>query len=73
MEQELRGFARRSIFTTRPVKKGELFTRDNVDVLRQGKLGTGLSPAELERVLSSVAERDLPGEVPLQEADLGKR
>lgn len=73
VEEELRGFARRSIFTTRAIKKGEAFSRDNVDVLRQGKLGAGLSPANLERVLSSVAERDLAAEIPVQEADLGRR
>jgi N-acetylneuraminate synthase len=70
VEQELRGFARRSIFSTRPISRGERFTRDNVDVLRQGKLGSGLPPAALERVLSSVAARDVAAEVPLCDEDL---
>jgi len=71
VEQELRGFARRSIFSTRAIARGERFTRDNVDVLRQGKLGSGLPPSELERVLGSVAARDIAAEVPLTAEDLG--
>jgi sialic acid synthase SpsE len=70
VEEELRDFARRSIFSTRAIKRGERFTRDNVDVLRQGKLGSGLPPSELERVLGSVAARDVASEVPLSAEDL---
>jgi N-acetylneuraminate synthase len=70
VEQELRSFARRSIFTTAQVRAGERFSRDNVDVLRQGKLGAGLAPSELDRVLRAVAARDIPAETPLSEADL---
>ncbi|HEV8245018.1 MAG TPA: N-acetylneuraminate synthase family protein, partial [Polyangiaceae bacterium] len=70
VEEELRSFARRSIFTTRPVLRGERFTRDNVDVLRQGKLDGGLPPSELERVLGSVAARDVSAEIALLDADL---
>ena len=69
-EQELYAFARRSIFATREIRSGESFTRDNIDVLRNGKLGSGLPPGELDRVLQSVASRDLSAEHPLQEADL---
>jgi sialic acid synthase SpsE len=73
VEEELRQFARRSIFTTCRVGKGEAFSRDNVDVLRHGKLGSGLAPAELTRVLGAVAARDLAPETPLQESDLAAR
>lgn len=70
VEGELRDFARRSIFTTAPIRAGERFTRDNVDVLRHGKLAHGLPPAELERVLTAVAARDLDAERALLAADL---
>lgn len=69
-EQELYTFARRSVFAIRDIRAGEPFTRDNVDVLRNGKLGPGLTPAELDRVLQSVAKRDLTTQCPLQESDI---
>ena len=70
VEEELRHFARRSIFAIRPVAKGEAFSRDNVDVLRHGKLASGLPPADLERVLQHVAARNIAPETPLTDADL---
>jgi N-acetylneuraminate synthase len=70
VENELRHFAQRSVFTTRPVARGEPFTPDNVDVLRHGRRDRGLAPSELERVLGSVAARDLVAESPLQIDDL---
>ncbi len=69
-EQELYSFARRSIFATRDIRSGESFTRDNVDVLRNGKLGSGLAPTEFGRVVQSVASRDLSTDHPLQESDI---
>jgi len=69
-EEELFAFARRSIFATRDIQSGEPFTQDNVDVLRNGKLGPGLAPVELDRVLRSVASHDLSTERPLQESDI---
>lgn len=73
VEHELRAFARRSVFTIRPVAGGEAFSRDNVAVLRNGKLGAGLAPAELGRVLAATAARDLAAETPLSETDLAPR
>lgn len=71
VEGELRDFARRSLFTTRPIKAGEPFTAENTDVLRQGKLGAGLAPAALEVARGGVAARDLPEDHPLQPQDIG--
>lgn len=65
-EDELRAFARRVVMTTRPIAAGEPFTRDNVDILRRGKLDGGLEPAELPRILAHVAAADLPAETPLE-------
>lgn len=70
VEKELRAFARRSLFTTKPIAAGELFTRDNVDVLRQGKLGQGLPPESLDAVLGSKAARDLSPETVLSQDDI---
>jgi sialic acid synthase SpsE len=56
--------------TTRAVAAGEAFTRDNVDVLRRGKLEGGLAPARLPDVLASVAAADVPAETPLAEEHL---
>ncbi len=69
-EDELRGFARRSVFTIQPVRAGQAFTRDNVDVLRHGEHPPGLPPSEFERVLASKAAADLPAETPLREGHL---
>lgn len=70
VEEELRHFAQRSLFTTRPVRRGEPFTAANVDVLRHGRLGRGLAPGELVRVLGAYAARDLEEETPLLAADV---
>ena len=70
IEEELRNFARRSIVTIRPVSSGESFSRDNVDILRTGKLRGGLPPSRLGGVLTAVASRDIPAETPLSESDL---
>jgi N,N'-diacetyllegionaminate synthase len=72
-ERELRHFALRSVFTTRPVQAGERFSRDNVDVLRRGTHAAGLSPDALGDVLRAVAARDLDEGMPLQRADLELR
>jgi sialic acid synthase SpsE/RimJ/RimL family protein N-acetyltransferase len=50
-ERELHRFARRSIFTSRRVRKGELFSAENLVVLRNGKLKPGLPPKNLESLL----------------------
>ena len=70
VEDELRSFARRALMTTAAITKGERFSRATVDVLRRGKLEGGLEPKHLDRVLASVAARDISAETPLSEADL---
>jgi N,N'-diacetyllegionaminate synthase len=70
VEDELRQFARRALFTTRAVKQGELLTRENLDVLRRGKRGDGLPPERLDEVLGKPAARDLEAEALLAVADV---
>ncbi len=60
VEQELRGFARRSIFTTRAIAAGEELSWDNLAVLRCGTQEPGLDPSEWEAVLGSAARHELP-------------
>ena len=70
VEDELRAFARRVLMSTRAIAAGEAFTRDNVDVLRRGKLEGGLEPSAMDEVLGSVAARDIAAETPLSAEDL---
>ena len=69
-EEELRGFARRSIFATRDIRAGERLTRDNVAVLRCGKLGFGLAPEALDAVLGRAAVRPIRAETQISMDDL---
>ena len=46
-EEELRHFARRSIFTTRAFAVASRSRGTNVDILRHGKLEAGLAPDQL--------------------------
>lgn len=70
VEHELRDFARRYIFTIKPVKKGEAFTRDNVAVLRKGRLAAGLPPERWEEVLGKRAATNLETGAPVSEEDI---
>lgn len=69
VEEELKKFARRSIFASCAIKAGEVLTAENVAVLRCGNLTHGLPPAALERVLGRRAARALAIDEPLQESD----
>lgn len=69
-EEELRGFARRSIFATRDIKPGETLAADNVGVLRCGKLGSALPPEALDRVLGRAAARLIAAETLIRLEDL---
>ena len=69
-EEELRSFARRSIFTTRAVKAGERLDEQSIAVLRCGKLGYGLDPARYPEVLGRVARRAIPAETCVRLEDL---
>jgi N-acetylneuraminate synthase len=59
VELELRSFARRSVFSTRPIARGEALSSDNTAVLRCGKLGRGLDPVEHTALLGRHAARDI--------------
>ena len=59
MEAELRAFARRSIFSTRDIGKGELLAAENVAVLRTGNLEPGLEPKHYQDLLGKTAQRTI--------------
>jgi len=70
VEQELREFARRTIFTSKAIAHGERFTDANVAVLRAGKAGHGLPPSALDGLIGKRARRDLPADVPVLAGDV---
>lgn len=55
-EEDVRRVSRQSVVVIRPVKSGQILTREDLDVQRPG---TGIPAAELDRVIGSVAKRDL--------------
>ena len=59
VESELRTFARRSIFSTRNIVKGEPLTVENVAVLRTGNLEPGLQPKHYQDILGKTAQRSI--------------
>ena len=72
IEQELRAFARRSLFAVRDIATGELLTDENVAVLRNGQHAAGLPPDQLGSVLGRPAARAIPADSLLAREDVGK-
>lgn len=58
-EKELRDFAHRSIFSTKKIKKGEKFTKNNIAVLRPGKKKKGLMPKYYEIILGAKSFKNI--------------
>jgi sialic acid synthase SpsE len=71
-EEELRAFARRSIFALRDIAAGEEFDTACVAVLRRGKRGEGLPPSEYSRLLGRRASRAIAAHEPITAADVGE-
>lgn len=69
-EEELRRFARRSIFATRDIAPGEKYSSDNLAILRTGKLVPGLSPSDWARVLSTTSSNGVRRHTALTSRDL---
>jgi sialic acid synthase SpsE len=66
-EERARMYARRSIVSLRLIKKGEVFTEDNIGCKRPG---TGISPKHYEQILGTHATQDIPDDIVLTEEDL---
>lgn len=58
---------RRSIFAIKPIQTGELFTKDNIRIIRPGY---GISPKNINRLLGKSATRDYKYGEPIGENDL---
>jgi sialic acid synthase SpsE len=54
---------KRSVYSTQSIRAGEVFTRENIRVIRPGK---GLEPKYYEVLLGKKASRDIPSGSPLQ-------
>ena len=70
IEAELRGFARRSIFAVKDIAAGEELTRENVAVLRCGKLPAGLHPKDYPKLLGRRAARHILSESAIKPQDI---
>jgi N-acetylneuraminate synthase len=70
-EQELRAFARRTIFTSRSMAAGERLRRRDLSVLRCGSVPYGLHPKEYFRLFGRVVIRALDLETTLRFEDVG--
>lgn len=57
----------RSLFSVAQIKKGEVFTEENIRSIRPG---IGLKPKHLPELLGRKAKRDIPRGYPLEEGDL---
>jgi N-acetylneuraminate synthase len=69
-EEELRRFARRSIFSQRPIAGGAPLTRTNSAVLRCGKLAMGAHPREYVRFLGRALRHPVEADHPIVADDL---
>jgi N-acetylneuraminate synthase len=70
-EQELRAFARRTIFTTRSIARGERIRRPDLSILRCGTVPFGLHPKEYLRLFGRVVNRALELESAPGAEDIG--
>ena len=64
--QEEERSGRRSLYVVRDVKKGELFTKENIRSIRPG---AGVEPRYYDTVLGKPANRDISAGTPLQLSD----
>jgi len=69
VERDLHEFARRYIYSTKTIRKGDTFTRDNLAVLRRGQLASGLEPRHWDNVIGRKATRDIGEGSPIAEDD----
>jgi N-acetylneuraminate synthase len=69
VEEELRGFARRSVFAIKDISAGDSLTPNNIDVLRSGNLDPGLAPKYYDEILGNKANRDIQAGSAIQRED----
>ena len=67
-ESESIKYARRSIVLTKKLSKGDIITKDIIDIKRPG---TGISPKFLEEIIGKTLVNNVDDDIPLQWSDLG--
>ena len=70
VEEELRSFARRTIFSVVDIEKGKSFAADNIAVLRCGNNQYGFSPRDYHGLLGRKAARFIPADTGIQSDDV---
>ncbi|UQA58061.1 GNAT family N-acetyltransferase [Polyangium aurulentum] len=70
VEEELRGFARRTVFTSRPIRAGEALSPENTVILRAGKLSHGMPPRDYPAAIGRAFKRSLDAYQPVRAEDL---
>ena len=71
LAQEKEREGARSLFVVQDIKKGEVFTTENIRSIRPQQ-GAGLPPIELEKILGKTAAADLERGEPLKATDISK-
>jgi len=71
-EQELREFARRSVFAVCDIPTGSELKAGDVAVLRTGKRGHGIDPADLDRLLGRRVRRPIAADAPIRWEDVAE-
>ncbi|MEK6845865.1 MAG: N-acetylneuraminate synthase family protein, partial [Nanoarchaeota archaeon] len=69
-EKELYEFARSRIHASRDIQAGEIFSRENIAILRSGIRKRGLEPEYWEKVLGKTSHRNIPVGEPITMEDL---
>jgi sialic acid synthase SpsE len=69
-ERELREFARRSVFATHDIPAGSKLDFGSLAVLRAGKRGHGVDPADLDRLLGRRTRRPIEADTPIHWEDV---
>lgn len=69
-EQELYDFCKNIIYAKKPIKKGEIFSKDNLIILRKGKYKPGLNASEYENLLGKTSKRHINELEPILKEDL---
>jgi len=70
VESELRRFARRTIIAIRDIDAGEMFTKENIGVLRPGVLPMGLPPKAYLTVLGRRAKKQILANSTIYQTDI---
>ncbi len=69
-EKYLRDFAFQTIISTKAIKKGQLFSKANIRILRPGKLKRGLEPKFFPEITGKKSAKGIQPGKPIQWADI---